>query len=81
MGTNVRIPAKSSSQKHRATDPNWSSNVYMIGSSHKKNAYEPIKYRLLNERFAFLPGSFYREELLVVDDTSSLKGWTGSKLD
>ena len=43
VGTNVRIPAKSISQKHRATDPNWSSQAYMIGSSHKKNADEPIK--------------------------------------
>ena len=74
-GALVRVLIDSSVARiRRATDPIWSREVYMIASSHKKD--DVVKYRLLDKDLKHVPKSYYREELLEVDDSKKLSGYT-----
>ena len=56
-------------EHRRSTDPYWSREVFMVGLATKKSDSDPIKYKLLNTQdLGVVGGSFYREELLVVND-------------
>jgi hypothetical protein len=76
-GTSVRKVVDHPNTEHtRGTDPRWSREVYMVGLATRKSNRDPYKYKLLSGTdLAPLYGSFYREELLVVDDVKKLGGF------
>jgi len=79
-GTEVRkIIDRPNTQHVRATDPRWSANVYMVMSKHRKSESDPYKYRLMNKDMKIVNDSYYRDELMVVNDGTDVKGYTMSR--
>lgn len=77
IGTSVRTLLERRT-KVRATDPLWSSQAFIVSAYLKKSNSDPIKYRLVDSDLGYVDKLYYREELLPVNDVSTLHGFTSS---
>ena len=75
IGTSVRYKLEHKTRV-RATDPLWSSEAYIVIAHNKKTDVDPIKYRIADSMLGHIDKLFYREELLPVNDVSTLTGFT-----
>ena len=60
----------------RATDPRWSREVYIVCGKSRKSESDPYKYKLMSEELEDEAGGYYRDELLVVNDSTFVGGYT-----
>jgi len=76
-GTLVRLIIDRPNTEHvRATDPRWSRRVFMVCGKSRKSESDPYKYRVMDTEMEVQDASYYRDEMLVVSDSTTVGGYT-----